>query len=63
MDVVLQKLPRRGCRPDTGRGFAGRSDGSFFHPTGRAFDPLKGSQAAAILLCEAQGNATETGGF
>lgn len=63
MDVVLQKLPRRGCRPDTGYGFAGRFDGSFFHATGRAFDPLKGSQAAVLLLCEAQGKATGTGGI
>ena len=55
MDVVLQKLPRRGCRLDTGRGFAVRPGGSFFHPTAPAFDPLTGSQAQLILLCEATG--------
>lgn len=59
MDVVLQKLPRRGCRPDTGRGSAVRPDGSFLYPTAPAFDPLTGSQATLILLCEATG----TGGI
>lgn len=60
MDVVLQKLSCRGCRPNTGLGSADPASVRFFHPTGHAFDHLAGSQEIGILLCEATAMAVGT---